>query len=918
VLVAIVAAACSTPPSSIESVDLMPSCTDDCDEGQLEILYLSLDVDDVLTSPLHVGVDLENVPTTSDRLTFPAETVQHVDLTFEAHDRPTEVEFVCKLPGGTMHVVVKNSDTKRLLADQTFEIKCKPNGLPIIDVVGPNGIIPSMGNDGVGTQPINVQILREYTVRNRGLRDLAITGATAFNVQDGCTGVVIASPPATIAPGENASMTVGVTPTAVGMFECGWYIPNDDPGMNQNPYEVSVTGNVAAAPVPDIDITAASTGHITDGSPQAVGTKPAGVAFSESYRIDNTGLGALTVGTVTIGTLVNCTVTITTAPLTTPLAPQSVGATSLVLGITPIGPGAFMCPVSVPSDDPDAENPYTWTISGIAVAPEIDVVGFADGTPDPVGVKRAGVPFSRSYTINNTGTANLAISMVTIGQQLNCTLSVTMAPMTSVAPAGTTMVTVQATPGDGAFACPFAILNNDADEASYDLGITGTGVKPEIDVFGPGGMISSGGMDDAGTKLAGASFSRAYSILNTGSGPLAITPPVSIGTLTNCMLSVSMQPGANVASGGSTMMVVSVTPTAQGAFSCAFSIANDDADEASYVVTVTGVATEAKIVITGEYGGVFQQSGTNMIPSVSVGATTTVSWIVRNNGDAVLSVSAMLDVTSTVNCVVTVTRQIPATLDPAVQDFMSLAINPQTAGPFSFDLIFDSNDADNPHIVLHVVGTGVAPPDIEILGFPSGSTDDVGSVAPGSPVTRTYTVQNLGTGPLNIGIRSSVSSNCTVGTWTGPVGPISNGGTSMMSVTVTPDAAGAFSCTLHIRSNDPDISENPYTVVIAGSAAASIGNFGSMLGNYFGDNNCGIQGWSLKNVGGLQVDSFGSNPDGTFFFVGGDPNVATASGLIIFGAPGHTCTLTRISNFTVNIDCTNASGGSCHEIASKN
>jgi hypothetical protein len=76
-----------------------------------------------------------------------------------------------------------------------------------------------------------------------------------------------------------------------------------------------------------------------------------------------------------------------------------------------------------------------------------------------------------------------------------------------------------------------------------------------------------------------------------GAGPLTITLPVTISGQTNCTATVTTQPNATVANAGSTTLLVSVTPTADGAFSFDISIDNDDANENPYDWTVSGTAS---------------------------------------------------------------------------------------------------------------------------------------------------------------------------------------------------------------------------------------------------------------------------------------------------------------------------------------
>ena len=845
-----------------------------------------------------------------------------LDYILEKGDSTVSVGFKCGRAGvATIRVAGAYPDDLSITLFELFdEIECVVNP-PDIEVRGPNGgVIPSLGNDDAGVKAHGVQFTREYTIKNVGTGPLEVM-STSFGTGTNCTGAVLvqANPP-TIAPGAMGSLTVGVTPTAQGPFECEWALANSD--ADENPYSVTVSGT---APSGDIAITApSSTGAIPDGGQQAVGTKPARVAFTETYRIDNDGLSTLTVGAATIGTRLNCAVSISSQPLMTPLPPQTIGATSLVLSITPIGPGPFTCDVSVPSNDPDAENPYTWTISGIATAPEIDVANQPDASMVDLGAVRTGAATSRSFLVSNTGTGTLTISAVTPGSMTNCTLAVTMAPAASVMAAGMTMFTISVTPtAEGAFSCAFDITNNDADEAFYDLFVIGTGVAPRIALDGPGGPLVQQATDDlGGGHQATIAFSRTYTIRNIGTAPLTVSSVSTLGPVcTNCFDLVTAPAMTTIPVGGSTTFSIQWTPSAAGTFGHSYRILSDATNAPAFEFAATGIATAAP---APDVGVLHDGSPVFPMTNLSLGtfpgtAPIELDFQISNLGDANLVVTSVDTPGSPppTNVTVVVSGG-TGTITPLTSTTFHVTATPSDTGQFSFRLrIFSNDPSPATAFEFSVSGVVALPPEIDVTGFASGSTDNVGTVAPGSPFTRTYTIQNTRTGTLQLTGNTFTTTNCTASVTTAPASPVAAGGMTTISVGVTPTAAGAFSCTLQLANNDTTGGENPYTITISGTAAASIGNFGSMLGNYIGDNNCGIQTWALENVGGLRVDGFRDNPNDIPLTVGANPDVATGTNFVIFGTPGATCTFTKQGNFTIVIFCSHPGGGSCTEIASK-
>jgi hypothetical protein len=134
-----------------------------------------------------------------------------------------------------------------------------------------------------------------------------------------------------------------------------------------------------------------------------------------------------------------------------------------------------------------------WSVTGCVVAaPEMNVQGnltnIVDGDVTPSltdhtafgGVQTCSGTIVRTFTIQNTGTATLNISGVTIGGTHAADYTVTSAPAATVAAAGSTTFQVTFNPSaDGLRDATISIANNDADENPYNYSINGTG-DPDI------------------------------------------------------------------------------------------------------------------------------------------------------------------------------------------------------------------------------------------------------------------------------------------------------------------------------------------------------------------------------------------------------------------------------------------------------
>ena len=112
--------------------------------------------------------------------------------------------------------------------------------------------------------------------------------------------------------------------------------------------------------LPEMDVTRSGNPIVSGGFDAITGTT-AGTATPLTFVIANSSSVSLTLGTVTQSGASNCSVAITQPSGS--VAPF--GTTNLDLTVTPTAAGAWSFAVSIPNDDAN-ENPYRWTIYGVA------------------------------------------------------------------------------------------------------------------------------------------------------------------------------------------------------------------------------------------------------------------------------------------------------------------------------------------------------------------------------------------------------------------------------------------------------------------------------------------------------------------------------------------------------------------------
>ncbi len=674
-----------------------------------------------------------------------------------------------------------------------------------------------------------------YTLRSSGDAPLAVAGVS-FGATTNCTAVVTQAPASLIAPDGESSFDVSITPTTPGAFTAQLLISTDDP--NARIFTLTITG-VAATSAPEIDVLGTGNIAIADGADVMTSGVEEGAVFPFSYTIRNLGNQPLTINSVTFGPHTNCSVALDGLGVTS--VPAG-GSTMLDLAYTVPGQGAFRCAVYIASNDAD-ENPYDFNVTGSAsaspFAPEIDVLGtgnvpIADGSDQAVTGVQAGDVFPLSYTIKNLGTVDpLTIGSVTFGPSSNCSISLTGLGTSSVTAGGSTMLDLTYTiPSAGAFVCAVHVASNDHDENPYDFNVTGTAAAlvPEIDLRGTGNSPIADGGDQAITGVqAGDVFPLSYTIKNLGTGPLTLGS-VTFGTNTNCSVTLNGLGMSTIPAGGSTMLDLTYTVPSTGAFTCAVHVASDDADENPYDFTASGTASPPpfapEIDLLGTGNVPIADGGDQSITGVQAGDVFPLSYTIKNLGNDPLTIGSITFGTNT-NCSVTLNGLGASTIPVGGSTMLDLTCTVPGTGAFICAVHIANNDAnENPYDFTASGSAAALVPEIDVLGtgnvpISDGGDQAVTGVQAGDVFPLSYTIKNLGTGPLTIGsVTFGTNTNCSVSLTGLGSSTIPAGGSTTLDLTYTVAAAGAFVCSVHVANDDGN--ENPYDFTVTGTAAMSV------------------------------------------------------------------------------------------------
>jgi autotransporter-associated beta strand protein len=243
---------------------------------------------------------------------------------------------------------------------------------------------------------------------------------------------------------------------------------------------------------------------------------------------------------------------------------------------------------------------------GVTAAPEIAVEQpvnteiVTTGSQD-FGSVALGSNTELTFTVRNSGTGDLSLTgnpMVAVSGTNSADFTVTADPTSPVSAAGTTTFKVRFAPSAlGERSANITIANNDSDEGSYVINLSGTGTgAPEIAVEQPANTgIATGGSKGFGTVTLGSNTSLIFTIRNSGNVALSLSgiPPVAVSGTNSADFTVTADPTTPVSAAGTTTFTVRFTPGAAGPRAAALTIANNDSDEGSYVINLTGTGQTA-------------------------------------------------------------------------------------------------------------------------------------------------------------------------------------------------------------------------------------------------------------------------------------------------------------------------------------
>jgi hypothetical protein len=437
--------------------------------------------------------------------------------------------------------------------------KGSPQTVPLIG----NGTLP-----GVGLVPPSLTFADQIvgansspstiTLTNTGdakliFTSLTITGTNAadFSQTNNCG--------QTLAYGHNCSISVIFNPTATGMRAAAISITDNAPGSPQMA-SLSGTGVAPSVVLSPVSLTFSAQQVGTSSAPQTVILSNVGSAALTVNELSLSGINAADysqnnncVGSVAPGA--NCAINVT-------FSPSASGTRSATLSIS----------------DNASGSPQMLGLMGTATAPVVTLF--------PASLMFAGQPVDTTsppqmMNVNNTGTAPLTVSGVTISGVNGGDYSQTNDCNAQIAIGASCLVVVTFTPrASGTRTANISITDNAAGSPqSAPLSGTGTGTGP------PTASLSTTTLTFAAQNVNTTSAAQPVMLTNTGGSPLNIVSIVAAGDYAqtnNC--------GASLAMGASCSVQVTFTPSAAGSRTGYVTFSDDDPTNLQ-TVTLSGAGT---------------------------------------------------------------------------------------------------------------------------------------------------------------------------------------------------------------------------------------------------------------------------------------------------------------------------------------
>ncbi len=304
----------------------------------------------------------------------------------------------------------------------------------------------------------------------------------------------------------------------------------------------------------------------------------------------------------------------------------------------------------------------------------------------------------------------------------------------------------------------------------------------------------------------GSSATATLTVSNSGSAALDVTPRGLSGVL-------SIQPAVktSIAAGASADFTVSCAPTAFGDITLNLDLASNDADEVDNVFPVSCHGRAANAAAA-------PATGSPISLQTTIGSTASTVITVANSGDLALTLAASAPPLGSPFAL----QPDGSSVAPGGSRALTLSCVGTTVGTVNATLAFGTNAPNLPGLSYPVSCQTVAGAEPVFGSTPaSGGTLDLATTV-GSSTQKTLQIDNTGVGSLSVSasLGSGVPAGLLSVTPSISVGP-GQSGMLTLGCSGVGQAAGHYSTSLGLVTNDPQRSSAAYTVNCDLAAAAA-------------------------------------------------------------------------------------------------
>ncbi len=445
---------------------------------------------------------------------------------------------------------------------------------------------------------------------------------------------------------------------------------------------------------------------------------------------------------------------------------------------------------------------------------------------------------TRTFTIKNTGDANLILGTIVVNGQQASDFTVTQPANNIIAPDTSVTFQVQFTPAVASLRKTQVRIPNNFNN-SYNFTIQGTGVGPVMVVEGNNQPIAHASTTpvesnhtDFGTVTMPGSLTRTFTIKNTGVSPLTLSGNITVSGQQAGDFTVTQPALTTIPASGSTTFAVEFKPSATGVRKTQVRIPNNF--NTRYDFTIQGTGSGPIMVVEGNNQQIAHASTTPSVDNhtdfgtVTMPGSQTRTFTIKNTGASPLTLGN-ITVSGQQAGDFKVTQPAATTIAPGQDITFTVTFTPTVTGlrktqvriPNNFNTRYDFNiQGTGSGPIMEVEGNGQPIQPATNANTPPPSLDnhtDFGEVVMPSTATRTFTIKNTGTSDLTLGnitFSGNQASNFAVTT-----PPVSNtiapGDATTFVVTFTPSATGVRKTQMRIANN----FNASYNVNIQGTAS---------------------------------------------------------------------------------------------------